>query len=54
MAKMKVVQVPTAGGNFQIVEREISQPGRLSLAVVQKVHPVKLELDCTQRAKFRP
>jgi D-arabinose 1-dehydrogenase-like Zn-dependent alcohol dehydrogenase len=27
MAKMKVVQVPKAGGEFQIVEREIPQPG---------------------------
>jgi D-arabinose 1-dehydrogenase-like Zn-dependent alcohol dehydrogenase len=27
MAKMKAVQVPKAGGNFEIVEREIPQPG---------------------------
>ncbi len=27
MAKMKVVQVPKAGGDFEIVEREIPQPG---------------------------
>ncbi len=27
MAKMKVVQVPKPGGNFEIVEREIPQPG---------------------------
>jgi D-arabinose 1-dehydrogenase-like Zn-dependent alcohol dehydrogenase len=27
MAKMKVVQVPRAGGDFEIVEREIPQPG---------------------------
>ena len=27
MAKMKAVQVPKAGGEFQIVERDIPQPG---------------------------
>ena len=27
MAKMKVVQVPRAGADFEIVEREIPQPG---------------------------
>ena len=27
MAKMKAVQVPKAGGDFEIVEREIPQPG---------------------------
>jgi D-arabinose 1-dehydrogenase-like Zn-dependent alcohol dehydrogenase len=27
MAKMKVAQVPKAGGDFEIVEREIPQPG---------------------------
>jgi len=27
MAKMKVVQVPKAGADFEIVEREIPHPG---------------------------
>jgi hypothetical protein len=27
MAKMKTVQVPKAGADFEIVEREIPQPG---------------------------
>ena len=27
MAKMKAVQVPKAGADFEIVEREIPQPG---------------------------
>ena len=27
MAKMKVVQVPKAGADFELVEREIPQPG---------------------------
>ena len=27
MAKMKAVQVPKAGGDFELVEREIPQPG---------------------------
>ncbi len=27
MAKMKAVQVPKAGGEFEVVEREIPQPG---------------------------
>lgn len=27
MAKMKVAQVPKAGADFEIVEREIPQPG---------------------------
>ena len=29
MAKMKTVQVPKAGADFEIVEREIPQPGAL-------------------------
>jgi hypothetical protein len=28
MAKMRVVQVPKANGDFELVEREIPEPGR--------------------------
>ena len=36
MAKMKVAQVPKPGGDFEIVERDIPQPGRAQVRI--KIH----------------
>ena len=53
MAKMKVAQVPKAGGEFEIVEREIPQPGAGHVRIKVQACGVWRRRECVEERAAR-